>query len=435
LQPKSFHGGIHPPEEKEFTEHLAIERLPAPKEIVLPLTQHLGKPALALVQKGSEVKTGMLVAEPQGFISAPIHSPVTGKVTALTRQLTSGGYPQPAIVIAPNLEEDVREFMPPLDPETITPEEIIERVRAGGLVGQGGAAFPTAVKLSPPPDKPVDLVILNGCECEPYLTRDYRLMVERPQDVVAGLKLIMKAMKVEQGMIGIEDNKPEAIRLISEAAAHDPRITIQVLRTKYPQGAEKMLIQAAAGRKIAPGKLPFDAGVAIQNVGTAVAVYDVVVKGEPHITADLTVTGRGIRNPKNLLVPVGTPLEYVLEYCGGVTDDAVRLIVGGPMMGVAQYDFSAPIMKATSGIVVLTREEVEMNTETACLNCGKCVEACPVNLVPTKLVKLIRAGRFEDAAAMQVSVCMECGTCAYLCPANIPLVQWLRLGKQKAMRK
>jgi Na+-translocating ferredoxin:NAD+ oxidoreductase subunit C len=245
----------------------------------------------------------------------------------------------------------------------------------------------------------------------------------------------MKAMKVEQGMIGIEDNKPEAIRLIRAAVEHDPRITVIVLKTKYPQGAEKMLIQAAAGRKVAPGKLPFDAGVAIQNVGTAVAIHDVIVKGEPHITADLTVTGRGIRNPKNLLVPVGTPLAKVLEYCGGVTDDAVRLVVGGPMMGVAQYDFSAPIMKATSGIVVMTRAETDMNPETPCLNCGMCVEACPVNLVPTKLVKLIRAGRFEDAAAMQVSVCMECGTCAYLCPANIPLVQWLRLGKQKAMRK
>jgi electron transport complex protein RnfC len=435
LQPKSFRGGIHPPEEKEITEHLAIERLPTPPEIILPLTQHLGKPAIALVQKGSAVKTGQLVAEPQGYISAPIHSPVTGKVTAMTKQLTSSGFPQPAIVIKPDLEQDFQDFMPPLDPETITPQEIIERVRAGGLVGQGGAAFPTAVKLSPPPDKPVDLVILNGCECEPYLTRDYRIMVERPRDVVAGMRLIMKAMRVERGMIGIEDNKPEAIRRIQEAIDGDRRIEVVVLKTKYPQGAEKMLIQAAAKRKIAPGKLPFDAGVAVQNIGTAVSVYDVVVKGEPHITAEMTVTGRGIRSPKNLLAPIGAPLAYVLEHCGGVTDDAVRLVVGGPMMGIAQYDFSAPIMKATSGIVVMTRAEVEMNPETPCLNCGMCIDACPVNLLPTRLVKFIRAGRFEEAAAMQVSVCFECGACAYLCPANIPLVQWLRLGKQKAMRK
>ncbi|MEN4100611.1 MAG: electron transport complex subunit RsxC, partial [Anaerolineaceae bacterium] len=379
MQPKSFRGGIHPPEEKEITEHLAIERLPTPPEIILPLTQHLGKPAIALVQKGSAVKTGQLVAEPQGYISAPIHSPVTGKVTAMTKQLTSSGFPQPAIVIKPDLEQDFQDFMPPLDPETITPQEIIERVRAGGLVGQGGAAFPTAVKLSPPPDKPVDLVILNGCECEPYLTRDYRIMVERPRDVVAGMRLIMKAMRVERGMIGIEDNKPEAIRRIQEAIDGDRRIEVVVLKTKYPQGAEKMLIQAAAKRKIAPGKLPFDAGVAVQNIGTAVSVYDVVVKGEPHITAEMTVTGRGIRSPKNLLAPIGAPLAYVLEHCGGVTDDAVRLVVGGPMMGIAQYDFSAPIMKATSGIVVMTRAEVEMNPETPCLNCGMCIDACPVD--------------------------------------------------------
>lgn len=432
---KSFRGGIHPPEEKTITEHLAIERLLNPAEIVLPLTQHLGKPARALVQKGSDVKTGQRIAEAQGNISAPIHSPVTGKVTALAKQLTISGFPQPAIVIKPDPDQDVQDFMPPLDPETITPEEIIERVGASGLVGLGGAAFPTAVKLKPPPDKPVDLVILNGCECEPYLTRDYRIMVERPQDVVAGLKLIMKAMNAGRGMIGIEDNKPEAIRLIREAAGSNGVIGVVVLKTKYPQGAEKMLIQAASRRKIAPGKLPFDAGVSVQNVGTAVAIYDAVVKGEPNITAILTITGRGIRSPKNLSVPIGVSLEQVLEYCGGVTDDAVRLVVGGPMMGIAQYDLSAPIMKATSGIIVMTRSEVELNPETPCLNCGMCIEACPINLMPTRLVKYIRAGQFEKAAALQVSVCFECGACAYLCPANIPLVQWLRLGKQKAMGK
>lgn len=427
---KSFKGGVHPAEEKALTEDLSFELMPQPKQIIIPLSQHLGKPARALVKKGADVKSGEIIAEQDGFISSPIHSPVTGKVLKVTTDSNVSGFPKEAIVIQVS-ENDEKVFLPPLDPEKITPEEIRERSMLAGIVGQGGAAFPTYVKLTPPEGKQIDVVILNGCECEPYLTRDYRFMIERSDAVVNGLRLIMKALGVSKGAIGIEDNKPEAIAKLNEAVKAFPEISVEALKTKYPQGAEKMLIKAITGKEVAPGKLPFDAGAAIQNIGTAVSLYDAVVKGEPQITAALTVSGKGIRTPKNIIASVGTTLADILEYCGGVTDDAVKVVVGGPMMGVAQYDFSAPIMKATSGILVLTASEVNAHEETPCLRCGMCVEACPLNLTPTKLARVTQLERLEDAEEMKITLCMECGTCTFTCPANIPLVQWIRLGKQR----
>ncbi|MBZ0198960.1 MAG: electron transport complex subunit RsxC [Ignavibacteriaceae bacterium] len=430
---KSFRGGVHPREYKELTEHIAFEVMPAPQEIFVPLNQHLGKEAIALVKKGTAVIVGSVVAEADGFISAPIHSSVCGTVTSIGKQSTPFGFPKDTIVIKTNGQAESN-YLPPLSYETITQEEIKERVKAAGIVGQGGAAFPTYVKLTPPKDKKIEFVILNGCECEPYLTRDYRFMVERPEAVIEGLKLLLKAINVEKGYIGIEDNKPDAIKIMTNATAGENNIEVFSLKTKYPQGAEKMLIKAITGREVPPGKLPLEVGAVIQNIGTAVAVYDAVVKGEPSLTAALTVTGLGIKNPKNLLVPVGTPLKDVLDFCGGVTDDAVKTIVGGPMMGVAQHDLMAPVLKATSGIIVLTEKEISKGEETACLKCGQCVSVCPLNLMPTKLVRYSQLGRFEDAEQLGITVCMECGTCAYTCPANIPLVQWLRLGKQRVMQ-
>ncbi len=430
---KTFHGGVHPPEYKKLTSNRAYETMPAPQEIYIPLNQHLGKEAVVQVKKGDSVSIGSILAEADGFISAPIHSPVCGTVTSIGKQTTPSGFPQQTIVIKTN-EQLENLFMSPLNPKTITQEEIKERVKNAGIVGQGGAAFPTYVKLTPPKDKKIEFVILNGCECEPYLTRDYRFMIERPEAVIEGLTLFLKAMGVEKGYIGIEDNKPEAIKIITRAAENENNIEVFSLKTKYPQGAEKMLVKAITGREVPPGKLPLEVGTVIQNIGTAVAVYDAVVKGEPAVTAALTVTGKGVKNPKNLLVPVGTPIKDVLDYCGGINGDAVKLIVGGPMMGVAQFDLMAPILKATSGILVLTKEEVSRGEETACLKCGQCIDVCPLNLMPTKLVRYTQLGRFEDADQFGITVCMECGTCAYTCPANIPLVQWLRLGKQRAMQ-
>lgn len=431
---RTFHGGVHPPEYKELTENCAFEVIPLPEEIILPLSQHLGKEASAQVKKGDEVIPGQLVAKAEGFVSAPVHTSVPGKVMSLGKELTSSGFPKDSIVIKTNGTSEAQKItLPPLNPETITPDEIRNRVAEAGIVGQGGAAFPTSVKLSPPKDKIIDVVILNGCECEPYLTRDYRFMIERPDDLISGFKLIMKALGVKRGVIGIENNKPEAIKLLTAKVRNEEGLEVISLKTKYPQGAEKMLIKAVTGKEVPPGKLPMDVGAVIQNIGTAIAIHDAIVKGEVLTTAALTVSGKGIKVPKNLLVPVGTPLQNVIDFCGGVTEDAVKIVVGGPMMGVAQFDLQAPVMKATSGILVLTKEEVAENPETPCLRCGQCVGACPLNLVPTKLARYSQLNKYEEAENADVTVCMECGTCAYTCPANIPLVQWIRLGKQKVL--
>ncbi|MDZ7625781.1 MAG: electron transport complex subunit RsxC [Ignavibacteriaceae bacterium] len=434
MRSNTFHGGVHPPEYKELTENCAFEIMPLPEEIILPVSQHLGKDASPQVKKGDEVLSGQLVAKAEGFISAPIHTSVAGKVISLGKEITATGFPKDSIVIKTNgTVAGEKILLSPLNPETITPEEIRASVAEAGIVGQGGAAFPTYVKLSPPKDKVIDVVILNGCECEPYLTRDYRFMIERPDDLISGFKLIMKALGVNRGVIGIENNKPDAIKLLSEKIKHEENLEVISLKTKYPQGAEKMLIKAVTGKEVPPGKLPMDVGAVIQNIGTAIAIYDAVVKGEVLTVAALTVSGKGIKIPKNLLVPVGTPIQNVIDFCGGVTEDSVKIVVGGPMMGVAQFDLHAPVMKATSGILVLTKDEVAENPETPCLRCGQCVGACPLNLMPTKLARYSQLQKYEEAEGADITVCMECGTCAYTCPANIPLVQWIRLGKQKVL--
>lgn len=429
---KTFKGGIHTKTYKELTENLPLEVLPVPKQVIIPLSQHAGKPARALVKKGSEVKTGQIIAELNGFISSNLHSSVTGKVIKIGTSVNVNGFLGESIFIE-SYENEEYLRMQSLDIENISSEEIIQRVKDAGIVGLGGAAFPTYVKLLPPKDKKIDYIILNGCECEPYLTRDYRLMIERTDDVINGLRLIMKAVNVDKAIIGIEDNKIQAINKLKKALKNFPNISVVELKTKYPQGAEKMLIKALLGREVPPGKLPFDVGCIIQNIGTAVSIYDAVAKGEPQINAVLTVTGKGIKQPKNVIARIGTPIIDVINYCGGFNEDAVKVIVGGPMMGFAQYDLSAPITKATSGILVLTKQEVKHFEQTNCLRCGKCVEICPLNLVPTKMVRLIQFEKFDEAKKSGINVCMECGTCTYICPANIPLVQWIRFGKQKVM--
>jgi electron transport complex protein RnfC len=301
-------------------------------------------------------------------------------------------------------------------------------------VGQGGAAFPTFVKLSPPNTKKIDSLLINACECEPYLTRDYRLILDRMPELMSGIKIILKILGLPKCFIGIEDNKPKAIRKLREEAGKRPGIEIVTLKTKYPQGGEKMLLKAVLNREVPQGKLPMDVGAVVQNVGTAVAVHNAVVRGEPAITAALTISGRGIRNPRNLIVPVGTSVKDVIDLCGGIRENAARIVIGGPMMGTAQHSVRSPVVKATSGILVLTEEETRKKAETPCLRCGRCVSVCALNLIPTRLARLSRLGRFEDVEKLNITTCMECGTCAYECPAHIPLVQWMRLGKQAVLR-
>lgn len=426
---KTFKGGVHPKEAKELSSNIAFETMPAPKEVILPIAQHIGKPSKVLVKKKDTVKKGQLIAEQDGFISASLHSPISGTVKSIGIMANVNGVAQPAIVIVAN-DSDETDYLPALDPETISPQEIRDRVKDAGIVGQGGAAFPTYVKLSPPPNAKIDSVILNGCECEPYLTRDNRFMIERTEDLMKGLKLLMKALEIKQGRIGIEDNKPEAIEILQKVASKYDDIIIDVVKTKYPQGAEKMLIKAAVNREVPPGKLPMDVGVVIQNIGTALAVYDAVVDGITAFTAALTVSGQGINQPKNLLVPIGTTIGDIIDFCGGVKEDkAKQVIVGGPMMGSAQHDMSAAIMKATSGILVFTDDEVTKMVETNCVKCGNCVSVCPMGLVPTDLIKYARSSKPDGLRDFGVMNCIECGSCQYNCPANIPLVHWLRVGK------
>lgn len=430
MRKKSFKGGVHPEEYKILTEDKSFEFF-EPEQVIISVSQHSGKDAVPIVKKGDRVQIGSLIAKETGLISAPVHSSICGNVTAVNNSIHFTGYLKNSIVIKSDASKE-RNYLEPLNFSTVTSDQIISRVKEAGIVGQGGAAFPTHVKLSPPSDKKIEFVILNACECEPYLTRDYRLLLERTDEVLSGLELIMRAVNVRKAFIGIEDNKPKAIEKLREKLKGNTSIEIVVLKTKYPQGAEKMLIKAVTGREVPPGKLPMDVGVIVQNVGTALSIYDAVTKGEPSIYAFLTVSGLGIKEQKNLIVPIGTPIKDIIEYCGGIRTDAKRIVVGGPMMGLVQFDMNVPVNKATSGILVLTKSEVEEAEETNCLRCGMCVDVCPLNLVPTRLVRLIQMNRLEEVIKLNISLCMECGTCAFTCPASIPLVQWLKLGKQKA---
>lgn len=427
----TFKGGVHPNEWKELTEAKPIEIMPLPKEIIIPLQQHLGNEATPVVKKKDKVLMGQLIAQPVGYISAPIHSPVTGFVKDIKLVPSALGLPKRSIIIAPEDSEE-KQFFEPLDFESVTAEQIVQRVKEAGIVGMGGASFPTYVKLQPPKDKPIDTLIINACECEPYLTRDYRILIEKTEEFLCGVKLIMKALGVKNTIIGIEDNKPKAIEKLKKFLENDDSTKLFSLKTKYPQGAEKMLIYATLRRQVPPGKLPLDVGVVVQNVATALSVYQAVIEGKPQIDAILTVSGKGIFEPKNLIVKIGTPIQEVLDFCGGPTPEAERIVVGGPMMGVAIFDLKTPVMKATSGIVVLTKKEINKKETRNCVRCGKCIEVCPINLQPTKLARLSEFGKYEDAQRLGIMNCMECGTCQYNCPSDVPIVHWLRLGKNKA---
>ncbi|MCF7886623.1 MAG: electron transport complex subunit RsxC [Candidatus Marinimicrobia bacterium] len=430
MQVKTFKRGTHPPEFKELAADKKIEEIPLPENVFISLSQHIGAPCKPIVKPGDEVKTGQLIAEGEGFVTSQVHASLSGKVKKIDKYPSPIGTKPTMIQIESDGNDEPLQEWTEEDWHKLSIEEMKNRIAKAGIVGMGGAAFPTNVKLSPPEKKPIDTFIINGCECEPFLTADHRMMLENSDKLLEGTRIIMKILGAKRTIIGIEENKLDAIELLNKKTASESNISVQPVKTKYPQGAEKNLIDALLKRKVPAGGLPMDVGVVVNNVGTAIAVPQAVKTKKPLIERVVTVTGQGIKEPKNLRVRIGTPFKNLIEYCGGLTPDTKKIINGGPMMGIAQYTIDVPVIKGTSGVLALTEDITQKAKEFTCIRCGSCVETCPMGLVPTRLVRLIEFDKLNMAEEMGTMSCIECGSCAYVCPSNIPLVQRIKVGKQ-----
>ena len=432
----TFKQGIHPEYNKDLTKDKPLKNAKRPEEVIIPLKQHIGAPLQALVKKGDQVDLGQKIADSDSFVCAPIHASVSGTVKEIRKVTDPGGNIVDAVVIEAAEEDSLNSGLEKHDNlDNLEPDQIRKIIREAGIVGMGGAMFPTHVKVSIPDDKSVDYIILNGAECEPYLTVDHRVMVERPKSIIFGLKALMKAADAPKGIIGIEDNKEEAIESMQDAVKNEENIEVQALETKYPQGGEKMLIEALIDREVPAGGLPLDVGVVVNNTSTAAAVADAIRDGKPLYERSISITGKGINNPQNLIYRIGTTMADLVEEAGGLKENAAKVIAGGPMMGPAQKHLKVPCVKGTSGILVLIKEEVEDYEPSPCINCAKCVDACPMFLMPTQLVNYQKNDMIEELEEWQVMSCIECGSCSYVCPAKIPLVHYLRLGKAQVMAK
>ena len=432
-------GGVHP-EENKITAEVATVVAPLPQQAIFPLSQHIGAPAKPVVNRGDKVKVGTLIAEANGFVSAPIYSSVSGTVLKVDTAIDATGYRKPAIYINVEGDEweesiDRSETLETLDkhPE-LTPEEIVNRIKVAGVTGMGGAGFPTFIKLCPPPTAKAECVILNGVECEPYITSDYRLMMEHADEILVGLDLLMKGAKVERGYIGIEDNKPEAIKLFEQKTANDPRIEIVALAKKYPQGGEQQLVDAVINRQVpAPPAIPVNVGAIVQTVGTAYAVYQAVMKNKPLFERYTTVTGKQLKNPGNFLVRMGTPMRELIDLCGGMPEGDNKVLAGGPMMGKSVVSTDVTVCKGTNSITILTDADAHRKAAQPCIRCGKCVSACPMGLEPYLLATLSSFKEWERLEAEQVTSCISCGSCQFTCPSHRPILDNILQGKGVVM--
>jgi len=422
---EGYYGGVHPSERKEFTEHLPLVKFPDPEVVVIPLSMHAGAPANPVVQVGDTVKVGQKIGEAAGFISSPVHSSVSGTVTAIETRLHATRGECLSVVIQSDGKNTLHESVQPhKDLDSLTPDEIVDIVREAGIVGMGGAGFPTSVKLKPP--KPIDTILLNGCECEPLLTADHRVLLEYADDVIFGLKAIIKTVGAEKGIIVIEDNKPDAIELLQTKTADISDIEVVVAKTKYPQGAEKMLIKRVMGRQVPRGGLPADVGCVVSNISTTKAIADVIQTGMPLVERVVTVTGERLKKPGNYIVKIGTNTKDLIDYCGGITGDDVTIKAGGPMMGFVLSDTNVPIMKGSNGIIVV---DTDHTVEQPCIKCGRCVDVCPMELSPLYYAKYADEQNWQGMKDMNVMDCLECRCCEYICSSKIPLVSKIKAGK------
>ena len=429
---QTFKKGIHPAEFKSLCESKSIEILPLPKEVFIPLNQHIGAPCKSVVERNTEVKTGQMIGASSGFVSSTIHASISGKVKAIDNLPHPIGVQGQMIHIISDGNDDwIEKDSSNANWDKLGKDDLLEIILNAGIVGMGGAAFPTHVKLNPPKSKKIDTLIINGCECEPYLTADHRVMLEQDDELILGIRILMKVLGVSRSIIGIENNKPDAIEIMAKSSSVFEGISVLPLKVKYPQGAEKMLIKAVLSRKVPADGLPMDVGVIVNNVGTAIAVAEAVTKKKPLIERVVSVTGDGLREPKNVIARIGTPFQYLIDFCGGLVDETVKVIMGGPMMGLTQYSLQVPVVKATSGILCLTESSVVKDNIYPCILCGTCVNTCTIDLLPTRLAKLSEKEMYETAEDFGILSCCECGSCAFVCPSNIPLVQWIRIGKMR----
>jgi electron transport complex protein RnfC len=427
-----FPGGINPPHHKQTAE-LATVQIPLPSKVVIPMVQHIGAPCTPMVQKGDRVLVGQKIGDSDAKVSAPVHSSVSGTVKNITPLLYPGGFAVTSVEIEPDGLQEAHPSVIPL--ENLDRENLLAKIRESGLVGLGGAGFPTLVKLLPPPGKTLDILVINGAECEPYITSDYREMIENTAGILEGTKLVMELTGIKKAYIGIENNKPKAIKKLAAAARNYPEIKIAPLRTRYPQGGEKQLIYAVTRRQVPSGGLPSDIGALVQNVNTVSFLAGYLKTGMPLIKKRVTVDGTAVKKPQNVEALIGTPLREVFEFCGGFTEPPRKIIMGGPMMGVAQFSLDNPVVKHTNALLALTAAAADFPAESVCIRCGKCVESCPMGLMPLYINANVAKGNVEETLKYHVNDCIECGCCSYVCPASRHLVQSIRFAKAELKKK